>query len=88
MNYDEFQRQIGKAGLKLNEFAALMAMSHISISNYRKKGEVPRHLAVIAILLAEMVENGIDYRKAMSKIDATPKKPRGASIGKFGGTNT
>ncbi len=85
MNYDEFQRHIGKAGLKLHEFASLMDMSHISISNYRKKGEVPRHLAMIATLLGEMAERGIDYREVLSKIDSSPKKPRGAGVGKFGG---
>ncbi|WP_156894769.1 hypothetical protein [Janthinobacterium sp. 1_2014MBL_MicDiv] len=29
MNYDDFQRHIGKAGPKLHEFAMLMDMSHL-----------------------------------------------------------
>jgi hypothetical protein len=85
MNYDEFQRHIGKAGLKLHEFATLMDMSHVSVSNYRKKGEVPRHLAMIAALVGEMAERGIDYREILSKIDISPKKPREPGSGKFGG---
>ena len=84
MTYDEFQRLIGKAGLTLREFAALMDMSHVSVSNYRKKGEVPRHLAIIAALLGEMAELGVDYRGLLSRIEIEPKKPRGAGIGKFG----
>lgn len=82
MNYDEFQRHIGKAGLKLQEFASLMQMTPTALSNYRKKGEVPMHLAVIAVLLGEMADNGIDYRIALSKIVIAPKKPRGTRIDK------
>ncbi|MBY0239664.1 MAG: XRE family transcriptional regulator [Burkholderiaceae bacterium] len=76
MSYEEFLRQIGKAGLKLHEFATLMDMSHVSISNYRKKGEVPRHLAMIAALLGEMAERGVDYRAVLAKLDLTPKRTR------------
>jgi hypothetical protein len=85
MTYEEFQRQIGKAGLTIREFADMVKMNRISISNYGKKGEVPSHLAVIAALLGEMAERQIDYRDPISRIDILPKKPRGAGIGKFGG---
>lgn len=84
MNYDEFQRHIGKAGLKLQEFASLMQMTPTALSNYRKKGEVPVHLAVIAVLLGEMADNGIDYRELLAKIEITPKKPRGIGAKRFG----
>lgn len=87
MNYDEFQRHIGKAGLKMQEFAYLLRMSPTALSNYRKKGEVPVHLAVIAVLLGELVDNGIDYHKAIEKIVISPKKPRGASLKKTQQTN-
>lgn len=85
MTYEEFQRQIGKAGLTIRQFAELVKMNRISLSNYGKKGEVPSHLAVIAALLGEMAERKIDYLGVLSRIDITPKKPRGAGIGKFGG---
>jgi hypothetical protein len=85
MNYDEFQRHIGKAGLKLHEFASLMDMSHVSVSNYRKRGEVPRHLAMVAALLGEMADRGIDFREIISRIDFVPKKEREAGAGRFGG---
>lgn len=85
MTYEEFQRQIGKAGLTIREFSDMVKMNRISISNYGKKGEVPSHIAVIAALLGEMAERKIDYRDTLSRIDILPKKPRGAGIGKFGG---
>lgn len=86
MTYDEFQRQIGKAGLNIRQFAELVKMNRISLSNNKKKGDVPSHLAVIATLLGEMAERQIDFREVLSKIDIVPKKPRGAGMqGKFGG---
>lgn len=88
MTYDDFLRHIGRAGLKLHEFAALVKMNPNSVTNYAKAGEVPAHLAVIAVLLGEMTEHGIDFHESLSKIDIAPKKPRGAGIGKFGGTST
>jgi hypothetical protein len=85
MIYDEFQRQLGKAGLTIRQFSELMKMNRVSLSNYGKKGEVPSHIAIIAALLGEMAERKIDFREVLSKVDITPKKPRGAGMGKFGG---
>ena len=86
MTYDEFHRHIGKAGLTIKAFAELVRMNRISISNLAKKGEVPTHLAVIAALLGEMADMGVDYRAVLARIDIAPKKPRGAGISrKFGG---
>ncbi len=86
MTYVEFQRHVGKAGLTIKAFAALIRMNRISLSNYAKQGEVPSHLAVIAALLGEMADRGIDYKDVLSRIDIASKKPRGAGMGRrFGG---
>ena len=86
MRYEEFLRQVGKAGLSIKEFADLVKMNRISLSNYGKKGEVPSHLAVISVLLGEMAEHQIDFREVLSRLDIASKKPRGAAkAGKFGG---
>jgi hypothetical protein len=86
MTYNEFSRQLGKAGLSIKEFAVLIKMNRGSLSNCAKKGEVPSHLAVIATLLGEMAERKIDYAAVLSKIEIKRKKPRGAGVrGKFGG---
>lgn len=86
MTYEEFLRQLGKAGLTVREFAKLVRMNRVSISNNAKKRQVPSHLAVIACLLGEMGENGIDYREVLSQIDIEPRKARGvAAKGRFGG---
>ena len=65
MTYYEFLRQLGKAGLTVKEFAELIRMNRISINN-SKQGKVPSHLAVIACLMGEMAERGVDYRDALS----------------------
>lgn len=82
MNFDEFRRHIGKAGLTMQEFAVLIGMTPAALSNYRQKGDVPTHLAIIAVLLGELVDNQIDYRPALAKITITPKKPRGSGFKK------
>ena len=52
MPYEEFQRLIGKSGLSIKEFAALLDMNANSITNYKKNGKVPTTIAVIAIVIS------------------------------------
>lgn len=86
MTYIEFQRHVGKAGLTVKAFADLIKMNRVSLSNCAKRDAVPSHLAVIAALMGEMADNGVDFREVLSRIDITPKKPRGAGkAGRFGG---
>lgn len=86
MLYTEFLAVLGKAGLSVRAFAELIGMNPNSISNYARTGELPTHLALIAVLLEGVGELGGDYRKIMSKVEVTPKKPRGgARHGHFGG---
>lgn len=85
MTYDEFKRQLGKAGMTAYEFADLTKMNRNSVTNCSQRGSVPSHLAVIASLMGEMAENGLDFRSTLSKIDIKPKRARGgASTGRFG----
>jgi hypothetical protein len=44
-------------------------MNPISISNMRKKREVSRHVAVVAVLLGELAERGIDFRTILARND-------------------
>ena len=85
MDYRTFLRQIRRAHLTVREFAELLGMNRISLSNYAKKGTVPSHLGVIAALLAEMGKQNIEFRSILRQVAIIPKKPRGAGIGKFGG---
>jgi transcriptional regulator with XRE-family HTH domain len=86
MLYTEFLALLGKAGLSVRAFAELIGMNPNSVSNYARTGDVPTHLALIAVLVVGITELGGDYRQIMSKVEVTPKKPRGAARqGHFGG---
>lgn len=51
MMYDEFKKHLKEAQIPVKTLAAALEMNPNSITNYRGRGEVPRHLAVIATLL-------------------------------------
>lgn len=87
MTYDEFRRQLGKAGLSVKGFAELIKQTPNSITNYATQGEVPPHLAIIAALMGDMAESGVDFRGTLARIQFTASKPRGgATKGRFGGS--
>ena len=52
MMYDEFKTHLKEAQIPVKTLAAALGMNPTSITNYRGRGEVPRHLAVIATLLS------------------------------------
>ena len=68
MPYEEFQRLMGKAGLSIKEFAALVDMNPNSITNYKKIGKVPTHLAALIYLLSNMKDEGVDFYPVFEKI--------------------
>jgi len=80
MTYTEFRRQLGKAGLTVRAFAALLGQTPNSITNHASHDAVPRHLAIIAVLMAEMADAGLDYRGALSRTGLLPGvAPKGDS---------
>jgi len=87
MTYEEFRRQLGKAGLTSKQFADLVKLNCNSVTNYATQGEVPSHWAIVAVLMGEMAERKIDFKSILETIDISPKKVRGsAAKGKFGGS--
>lgn len=87
MTYEEFRRQLGKAGLTVKGFAELIKQTPNSITNYAKQGAVSPHLAIIAALMGEMAEAGMDFRSTLERIEFEASKPRGgAKKGRFGGS--
>ena len=86
MSYTDFILELERAGLSVRAFAELVGMNPNSISNYARRGELPTHLALIAVLVAELGSHGLDFRRAIGKVEVAPKKPRGgARRGRFGG---
>jgi transcriptional regulator with XRE-family HTH domain len=86
MTYGEFLLELTRAGLSVRAFAELIGMNPNSVTNYARSNEVPTHLALIVVLVAEMSAQGLDFRRVIGKVELTPKKPRGrAQAGHFGG---
>jgi len=81
VTYDDFLGELNKAGLSVKQFADIVGMQPNSVSNNKRRGEVPIHLALIASLLAEMSAHHIDYEPAMARVQPVKKRPRGAAIG-------
>lgn len=79
MDYHEFKRHLGKAGLTAREFSELVRINANSLSNYSKTQSIPSHWAVVAALMGEMAENGLDFRGVLNRLDISPKKVRGAA---------
>jgi hypothetical protein len=73
MPYTEFQRLVGKAGLSIKEFAALLDMKPNSITNYSKQGVVPTHIAVIVALISTMKDEGLDFYPIFEKVSRIHK---------------
>lgn len=73
MSYDEFKECLQPTGLSVRELAALLQMKPNSITNYRSRGLVPRHLEVIATLLATLAAQHIDARQLLKH---TPDKQK------------
>lgn len=82
MDYEEFTRNIKKAGLTLKEFAHLIKTNPNSITNLSKKEQMPKNLAIIAVLLGEMVDKGLEYKSLFEKMNLEPQKAR--VYGSFG----
>lgn len=77
MDYTELKRNVGKAGLSMKEFAKLIKANTSSITNLATKESVPKHLAIIATLLGEMADKGVEYKHLFEKMDLEPQKARG-----------
>ena len=77
MVYDEFRRHLGKAGLTIRQFADLLKMHPNSLTNYRKNGEVPTHVAIIAALMGEMADKKVDFKFILNGLEITSKRARG-----------
>lgn len=77
MDYEEFRRHLGKAGLTNKAFAELLSINERSITNMAQKPEVPNHYAVIALLMGEMAENGVAFKEKVLALELKMAKPRG-----------
>ena len=69
MKYEAFKVELKRAKLSVKAFAEILDMNPTSITNYRRRGTVPKHLATIVVLLAALTERGISYHEILEKAD-------------------
>lgn len=72
MDYVTFRRHLGKAGLKIGDFARLVGVSATAISNYAQKDAVPHTYAVLAVCFGELVDSGVSVQELLAKYGALP----------------
>ena len=81
MHYAEFRRHLGKAGMTINDFAAYLGVRPASVSNYSKPGSVPRTYAIIAILLGDAADRGINAAELLANFGVLPRAvPTGSNV--------
>lgn len=67
MTYDEFKRSLKQARISVKDFATVLDMNPTSITNYKAKGRVPRHLAVVVTLFSALSEHKIPVDQVLSR---------------------
>ena len=80
MTYDDFRSELEQSGLSGREFARLLRLNPNTIANYKQVGEVPRLLAVIAVLVRTLEQNGVEYRPQVDALGLRPTARRGTRI--------
>ena len=82
MTFIDFKKLLLDADITLPKFSRLIKVSEKNIQAYKKKGEVPNTIAVIASCFAEMNSKDIDYRSLIEKLDLKAKTKKGAGFKK------
>lgn len=81
MNYDDFTAVLASIKLSGREFAKLLKLNPNTIANYKRRGTVPAHLAVIVVLIRRLTEAGVSYREQIEGLELEPNRARGKAIG-------
>ncbi|MDD3591315.1 MAG: hypothetical protein PHO65_01590 [Sulfurovum sp.] len=82
MTFIEFKKLLLDAEITLPKFSKLIKVSEKNLQSYRKKGEVPNAIAVIAVSFATMHQAGIDYRSMVDALELKAKVKKGAGFAK------
>ncbi|MCH9814696.1 MAG: hypothetical protein K0U47_12230 [Epsilonproteobacteria bacterium] len=77
MTFIEFKKLLLDAEISLPKFSNLIKVSEKNIQSYKKKGEVPNTIAVIAQCFAKMHHCGMDYRAVVEALELKAKTKKG-----------
>ena len=82
MTFIDFKKLLLDAEITVPKFSKLIQVSEKNIQAYKKKGEVPNPIAVIATLFAKMHKDGVDYRELIIPLELKAKTKKGAGFSK------
>lgn len=82
MTFIEFKKTLLDAEISLPKFSKLIKVSEKNIQSYKKKGEVPNPIAVVAQCFAHMNAMGVDYRPLIEALQLTAKTKKGVGFAK------
>ena len=82
MTFIEFKKQLLDADISLPKFSKLIKVSEKNLQSYKKKGDVPNAIAVIAACFAHMNTKGVDYRSLIEELQLEAKTKEGAGFSK------
>ncbi len=82
MTFIDFKKLLLDAEITLPKFSKLIKVSEKNIQAYKKRGEVPNTIAVIATSFAKLHEVGVDYRSMINELGLVAKVKKGAGFAK------
>ena len=82
MTFIEFKKLLLDAEITLPKFSKLIKVSEKNLQSYKKKGEVPNTIAVIATCFAKLHQEGYDYRSMINALELQAKTKKGAGFSK------
>jgi hypothetical protein len=82
MTFIEFKKLLLDAEITLPKFSKLIKVSEKNLQSYKKKGEVPNTIAVIATCFAKLHAEGHDYRGMVNALELKAKTKKGAGFSK------
>ncbi|MEA3228804.1 MAG: hypothetical protein U9P38_07015 [Campylobacterota bacterium] len=88
MTFIEFKKLLLDAEISLPKFSKLIKVSEKNIQSYKKKGEVPNTIAVIAQCFSTMHSKDIDYKSTIEELKLEAKTKKGAGFAKKKKTTT
>jgi len=82
MTFIDFKKLLLDAEISLPKFSKLIKVSEKNLQSYKKKGEVPNTIAVIATCFAVMNQKDLDYRAIIEVLGLEAKTKKGAGFAK------
>jgi hypothetical protein len=82
MTFIDFKKLLLDADISLPKFSKLIKVSEKNLQAYKKKGEVPNTIAVIATCFAKFKSMDVDYHSIIEPLELQAKVKIGSGFAK------